>query len=415
MSTRGLLSLYWFLLFGALGIFFPFYSLYLDENAGLSASQVGVVLAMVPLTGTVAQPLWGLIADHTGRRGRLLAFLTLGASAGYALLYLPTSFASLVAATTLLSLFATAVVPLCVSVCFALLGPTDPHAFGRTRAWGTVGFLATVVAFPLFLDVVRRAGWTGRAAPLATEPGLELMLPVTALLGLAAAFVAFRLPDRRTDPSRRMQPGEWRTLFAHGPFVRFLVFILGAYLCLQGPMSLFPLFVRSLGGDMTTVSHLWVLMVALEIPIVAYSGAGFARLGPRVLVGIGVGSGALRWLVSGLSSDIGIIYAVQVLHGVTVGGLIIGSPYYVDAIVPDRLRSTAQGVLSMAGVSVGGILSNLATGLLIDHFGARAPAVVGGFGALLLTCALPWMIARTTHATLTDTVLAEPLSVDPLP
>jgi PPP family 3-phenylpropionic acid transporter len=415
LSTRGLLSLYWFLLFGALGIFFPFYSLYLHENAGLTASQVGLVLAMVPLTGTVAQPLWGQIADRTGRRARLLAVLTLGAAAGYALLYLPTTFASLLATTTLLSLFATAVVPLCVSVCFGLLGAADPHAFGRTRAWGTVGFLATVVTFPMALELVRGLGWEGRHAADATAPGLELMLPATALLALGAALVAFRLPDAHADVSRRSRPGEWKILFTHRPFVRFLVFILGAYLCLQGPMTLFPLFVRSLGGDMTTVSYLWVLMIALEIPIVAYSGAGFARLGPRVLIGIGVGSGALRWLVSGLSSDLHVIYAVQILHGVTVGGLIIGSPYYIDAIVPDRLRSTAQGILSMAGASVGGILSNVLTGVLIDHFGARAPAIAGGFGALLLTCALPAMVSRAAHATPPDTLLAEPLSVDPLP
>ena len=55
-------------------------------------------------------------------------------------------------------------------------------------------------------------------------------------------------------------------------------------------MSLFPLFVRSLGGDMLTVSHLWVVMVILEIPLVAYSGAWFARLGPRVLLATGISS-----------------------------------------------------------------------------------------------------------------------------
>jgi PPP family 3-phenylpropionic acid transporter len=415
LSTRGLLSLYWFLLFGALGIFFPFYSLYLAENVGLTPSQVGIVMASVPLSGMLAQPVWGVIADRTGRRARVLAMLSVASAVGYIGLYLPTSFVALLGATMGFSLFATALVPLCVSVCFALLGAVDPAAFGRTRVWGTVGFLVTVVAFPSCLAALRAGGWTGRSAAGATEPGLEVMLLATAVLSLAAAAVAFRLPDRPSDSLRRMRAGDWRTLMAHPPFVRFLIFTVGAYLFLQGPISLFPLFVRSLGGDMTTVSNLWVLMVALEIPIVAFSGAGFARLGPRVLLGIGIGSGAVRWLVSGLAEDWRLIYAVQALHGVTVGGLIIGAPYYVDAIVPDRLRSTAQGVLSMAGVSLGGILSSVLTGVLIDHFGARAPAVLGGAGALLLTCTLPAMVARTSSAVLPDSVLAEPLSVDPLP
>lgn len=406
--------MYWFVLFAGLGVFFPFYSLYLDENAGLTGTQVGLVMASVPLTGMLAQPLWGLAADRSGRRARLLAVLTACSALGYAGLYWALDFSSLLAVTMVLSIFATAVVPLCISVCFSLLSDSGPRAFGHTRVWGTVGFLVAVVSFPAALDALHTRGWVGRTMPGTTEPGLEIMLPLTAILTIVAAGIATRLPDRSVEHGPRMRAGEWRTLLTHGPFLRFLLFVLGSYLFLQGPTSLFPLFVRSLGGNMDSVSYLWVLMVALEIPLVAYSGAGFARLGPRVLLAIGVGCGALRWLVSGLVEDWRVIYAVQALHGVTVGGLIIGAPYYVDAIVPPRLRSTAQGVLSMAGVSLGGILSNLLTGALIDHFGARAPAILGGAGALLLTFLLPTMVARTQNAVMPDTVLAEPLSADPL-
>ncbi|HET9063278.1 MAG TPA: MFS transporter [Candidatus Binatia bacterium] len=414
MNARNLLSMYWFVFFAALGVFFPFFSLYLDENAGLSGTEVGLVMASVPLTGMLAQPLWGLAADRSGRRARLLAILTACSAFGYAALFWALDFRSLLVGTMALSIFATAVVPLCISVCFSLLSASGPHAFGHTRVWGTVGFLVAVVSFPALLDTLHARGWVGRSMSGATEPGLELMLPVTALLTLVAAGIAMLLPDRPVDQERTMRPGEWRVLLAHGPFLRFLLFIVGAYLFLQGPTSLFPLFVRSLGGDMDSVSHLWVLMVALEIPLVAYSGAGFARLGPRVLLAVGIGCGAVRWLVSGFAEDWRVIYAVQALHGITVGGLIIGAPYYVDAIVPSRLRSTAQGILSMAGVSLGGILSNLLTGALIEHYGARAPAILGGAGALLLTLLLPTMVARTASAVLPDTVLGEPLSADPL-
>jgi PPP family 3-phenylpropionic acid transporter len=371
-------------------------------------------MASVPLTGMIAQPLWGLAADRSGRRARLLTVLTACSAVGYAALYWALDFTSLLTGTMLLSIFSTAVIPLCISVCFSLLSESGPHAFGQTRMWGTVGFLVAVVTFPAVLDTLRTGGWVGRTMPGASEPGLEVMLPVTALLTMLAAGVAAFLPDRPIDHGHRMRAGEWRILFAHGPFLRFLLFIVGAYLFLQGPTALFPLFIRSLGGDMNSVSYLWVLMVALEIPLVAYSAAGFARLGPRVLLAIGIGCGALRWLVSGLAEDWRVIYAVQALHGVTVGGLIIGAPYYVDAIVPPRLKSTAQGILSMAGVSLGGILSNLLTGTLIDHFGARAPAILGGAGALLLTFLLPAMVARTANAIMPETVLAEPLSAEPL-
>jgi hypothetical protein len=202
-------------------------------------------------------------------------------------------------------------------------------------------------------------------------------------------------------------------LLAHGPFLRFLLFIVGAYLFLQGPTSLFPLFVRSLGGDMDSVSHLWVLMVALEIPLVAYSGAGFARLGPRVLLAVGIGCGAVRWLVSGFAEDWRVIYAVQALHGITVGGLIIGAP---TTSTPSCRRGYARPPKESfhGGREPRRHPFNLLTGALIEHYGARAPAILGGAGALMLTLLLPTMVARTASAVLPDTVLGEPLSADPL-
>ena len=77
------LTLFWFTYFGSLGIFFPYFSLYLRENANLSGTELGFVLAVSPLIGMVAQPLWGQVADRTGARGRLLAFLTLATALGY--------------------------------------------------------------------------------------------------------------------------------------------------------------------------------------------------------------------------------------------------------------------------------------------------------------------------------------------
>ena len=83
---------------------------------------------------------------------------------------------------------------------------------------------------------------------------------------------------------------------------------------------------------------------------------------------------------------------VQVLHGVVVAGLVIGGPLYVEASVPERLRSTGQNVLAMVGVSMGGISSNLTAGWLHDRFGIDAPYLVGGIAALLLAVTMPWLL-----------------------
>src|SRR4029450_9492981 len=95
----------------ALGIFFPFYSLYLRENIGLAGWQVGALLAVPPLVALAAPPAWGGLAHRAGSRARVLGLLALGAAAGYASLALGSGFASLLALTSVLSCFSTPVAP----------------------------------------------------------------------------------------------------------------------------------------------------------------------------------------------------------------------------------------------------------------------------------------------------------------
>ncbi|RMF23740.1 MAG: MFS transporter, partial [Deltaproteobacteria bacterium] len=377
-----LLSVTWFFLIGALGLFFPYYSLYLSANAGLSGSQVGLVMATIPLVGIIVQPLWGRLADLTGSRKRVFTVITVGAALGYAGLYPVRSFPGLVAGTALLAVFSAAAIPSCIALSMALLRGTGPHTFGLVRAWGTVGFLIAVVAFPAVVGPADPQ--TGTAA---ARDGLGLILPLTGVFTLMAGLTAARLP-RDEQVTVRASRGDWRLLARDGPFVRLLAFVLATYFFLQGPIALFPIFVRSLGGSVEMVSRMWIFMLALEIPLVALSGTGFRWLGPRGLLALGVGSGAIRWLVSALAGDLRVVYAVQILHGVTVMGLIIGGPIYVEAVVPARLRATGQAMLSMVGMGAGGILSNLVSGWLIDHLGPAAPALFGGAGALLLTVSM---------------------------
>ena len=50
------LSACWFCILGAAGIYFPYFTLYLKENVGLTGTEVGAVFATVPLVGMFAQP-----------------------------------------------------------------------------------------------------------------------------------------------------------------------------------------------------------------------------------------------------------------------------------------------------------------------------------------------------------------------
>ena len=203
MRTTLTLSGYWLFILGALGVFFPYFTLYLRENVGLNGAQVGVVFAVLPCVGMLAQPLWGFIADHTGSRTRVLTVIATGTALGYAGLGRPDDFTGMLLATAALASCSSALLPIGVSVSMAALSGGSV-AFGRVRAVGTVGFLIMVVCTPWMLHAYQQSTGLQRLPDGPSEPGLGAVFLVAAALALAEPSAnASRRPRccRRTDHS----------------------------------------------------------------------------------------------------------------------------------------------------------------------------------------------------------------------
>jgi len=387
------LTLFWFVHMGSLGIFFPYFSLYLKENARLSGIQLGWILAIIPLVSIVAQPLWGQVADRTGARSHIVAFLSLGSIFGYLWLAGANGFVAIILATAMLAVFGSAVLPITISVTLATLHDAGSHAFGFVRAWGTVGYLLMVLVFPWLLARYQRAYGLVPGTGGVSEPGLEIMFVVTAGLVVVSSGLGLFLPRGRAV-SLRAQPNDWKLLLSNRPYIRFLFFSFGAYLLSNGPMWLFPIFVRSRGGDIETIRSMWLVMLIVEIPLILATGSGLKRLGARGLLGVGVIVGGLRWILCALVQDIYLLSMVQVLHGVTVVGLLMGGPLYLEVIAPQKLRSTAQALLSMVGVGIAGIASNLGSGWLLENAGVDILYAVAGIGSTVLGCLVWWILPK---------------------
>ena len=133
MSSATSLAAFWFLFLGGLGVIFPYQSLYFSENAALLGTQLGMVLAVRPLVGMLAQPLWGQLADRTGSRSRALVLLAAGTAVGYLLLPQAKSFPLLIAAMAFTALFSSAAMPMATSVSMAALGERATERFELRR------------------------------------------------------------------------------------------------------------------------------------------------------------------------------------------------------------------------------------------------------------------------------------------
>ena len=368
---------FWFLYMAGLAVIFPYLSLYLQEHAGLSGTQLGIALAMHPLMGIIASPLWGQWADRTGRRRGTLFLLAAGSALGYFLVPYASGFVVLLACLAFLSAFAAPAMAVASSLSFAVLGEGGASRFGRVRVWGTVGYLIMILVFPSLL-----ASMGGDASVAGSTRGLEMIFPVAALLCLSASLVLFRVPPLGAV-SIRSRRGDLAALLQQASYLRLLVMAFLAFALLSGPIALFPVFVTERGGTVETVSRLWIPMLLLEIPLIYYAGAGLRRVGARGLIAAGVALDGTRWLITALAPNLVWIFAVQLLHGAVVVGLIIGMQLYVEGEVPDRLRATGQTVLSTV-MSLGAALSHLWAGTALEHVGVNAPYLIAAPASIVL-------------------------------
>ena len=110
-KLMAVLSLFWGTLFGALGIFFPYYSLYLKEDLGLTGQQVGTAMGVFHLIGLIGQPAWGYIADRTGSRKRVLVILSTGMALGFVAFWFVEKYAMLLLVSAGFAAFYTSLIP----------------------------------------------------------------------------------------------------------------------------------------------------------------------------------------------------------------------------------------------------------------------------------------------------------------
>jgi MFS family permease len=256
-----------------------------------------------------------------------------------------------------------------------------------------VGFLCLVVSFPFVLDRIQAARGLAPVPGGPSEPGLGVIFWLAAALSALAALSVARLRPHG-DLALRAARGDVGRLLRHPPYLRLLGFTFGAYFFLQGPINLFPVLIRARGGGVDTLGTMWIPMLLLEIPLIFLSGRVLQRIGARGLLAVGVLADGTRWLGAALVPSLWPIYALQLLHGVVVMGLILGVPLYVEQAVPERLRSSGQAFVGMIGVSLASVLSAVSGGLLLEHLGTEAPFLVGGAGALALAAALPLLLPR---------------------
>ena len=363
------LSAFYLFYFGAIGVFVPFFSLYLQRR-GFDAIAIGQLMAIPMAMRILAPGLWGWAADHTGRRDLMLRAGALLAAGGAALLWGASGFLAVAAGLAAFALPWSGLLPQFEATTLSHLGDR-PQRYGWVRLWGSVGFILAVVLGGLAFS----------------GPRLDAV-PLVLLCAVAATAVAiWRVPAAPAGPAVRLPQRLGPVL--RRPWVLALLLVCMLQQASFGPYYVFfTIYLDELGYGTGAAGLFWAWGVAAEVLMFVLAPRLIERFGARALLAVALGVTALRWLLTAWGASwLGVLLLAQTMHMAAFGLFHAVAVLLVHRAFPGRLQGRGQALYSALGFGVGGALGSLASGYAWSAGGAAltwsAAAGVAGLALLV--------------------------------
>jgi PPP family 3-phenylpropionic acid transporter len=368
-----------FILFGvAIAAFFPFLSLFLDGK-GLTAGQIGVVIACMAVARLLFSPLWGHLADTTIGRRAALQIGTLGGAVAALALFAVEEYAAVVVAAFALAGVAATIGPNVDAIALVYLGDERMSDYGRIRGWESLSYAATCLLVGFVLQQV----------------GVRWSMPVFALAAVAvfawsSAAIASDRPEHKTEHGRLGAVG---AVFRAAP--RFWVFLLATLFVWTGfnaAWNFIGLKIAEGGGGALLIGLGAALGGLVEVPVMRMSSRFAKRYGLRPVYVAGCVVYAFGFLLWGLVEDPTIVSVLTVFEGMGFALLFTTAVVVIGRMLPKTLYSTGQslagtvgfGIAPIAGAGIGGWVFDR-FGTVTLYLGASVLALIGGvvaWGAL---------------------------------
>jgi PPP family 3-phenylpropionic acid transporter len=373
MSPAFRLSFHYAGMFIVIGIMMPFWPVWLSAK-GLSASEIGMVLAAGSVVRVFLSPLIARFCDRLGERKRPIVALSLIAL----LLFLP------------FALLDDFIPILMLQACFAgILGPLMPLSdslsmigvrksgidYGRVRLWGSLSFIVGASGVGFFLK---------------GAPADMIWTSIAVAIGIAV-LCSLVLPDFRSAAASRETAPLTRVLSDR----TFLIFVF-ATACIQGSHALYYGFGTlnwlRMGLGEGVIGLLWAEGVIAEVILFVFAANAIRRIGPARLIALGGLACLIRWSLTTYADDLPMIVLLQLLHAFTFGAAHLGAIHFIADRMPEDVSATAQTVYAIVVSGLGiGLTSYLSGHLYAAYKGDAylAMAALGGIGMVLA-----WSIRR---------------------
>lgn len=335
---------FYFFYFAVLGALVPYWGLYL-KSVGFSPVDIGTLMAVLMISRIVAPNLWAYIADHRDDRMRVVriaSFLTIVLFAG---VFGGTGFWWLAFVMLAFSFFWHASLPL-IEVQVMHHTRHQPGAYGRVRLWGSLGFIASVVALGPVLDFA----------------GPWWILP--ALMALMAGIWLYSLTLPESEMAGHLEhPGPFMKVVMRPEILAFLF----ACLLMQvshGPYyTFYSIYLEGHGYSKTVIGLLWAYAVVCEIGVFLIMARILKQVSVRTVLMGSFALAAARWLMIGYFPDsVPMLVIAQTLHAASFGTFHAAGMQMVYKFFTGRHQHRGQAVYSTVAFGVGGAIGSYYSG-----------------------------------------------------
>jgi len=341
---------FYLLYFGTVGITQPFLPAYLRSLA-LSTTEVGLLLALTPLASLVAPPLWGHLADRTGRLSRVLTLLAVGSALCFAPLLSVDRFPALVATIAAYACFSSSITPMVDSLALNHVAQRG-GSFAHLRLFGSLGFILSATTFGLMVRQVDRS---------------TILVAVTLLAALAAWSLSLR---SQTPPGATPHPLAGLRLLRDNKELRWLLAATCLHWMACTPYNgMLAIHVLALGLPPSVVGICAGMGVAAEVAAMLLYPRFAERIAPRHLLCLSFVMSALRWGGMAVVSSPLPIVALALLHSMSFGVFYVSSVAFMARRVPQHLRASGQGLFAAVTFGVGGLIGFSASGAAYSLLG----------------------------------------------
>jgi PPP family 3-phenylpropionic acid transporter len=343
IKDKNIIKLQYFLYFGAMGVFLPYFNLYCLE-IGFSGFQIGSLSAVRSTVLILFAILWSVLADRKGLRRPIYILCSVVSTALWSLYLLTTDFRLMLLLTIVYGAFYAPIISFLEAFAMDVLGNAK-HRYGNTRVWGSVAFIGVVMATGKLID----------------PSGITIVIPIFLVISCLHATVAILIPH--TSVSQPFPTKKSVRLFSP----QTMVFLFCAFLMLVSHgayYGFFSIHLNELGIGGGLIGLCWALASASEMIVMLTSNKIFARYSFRRVLAFSFAIATLRWVILYSVQTPMAILASQTLHALTYGAFHMAGILYMDQLSPPSNKTLGQAINNAVTYGLGLTVGFFASGAL---------------------------------------------------